>query len=395
MKTYKYKGFGRDGHACRGLVEALNPKEAREKLITDGVLAERISETGRKLDFKLSSRTIMYRELGSLLAGGFPLVRALDVLIESPDMLESSIVIAGVRDRVKEGASLADALSAASNSVSSFESAIIQAAERSATVDVMLDRLASFLEEQEKLSDRVASALLYPSIVMTLGICVAMVMLGVLIPRAREIITGNNLPMPFLTSFMIAFGGIVVRWGWLFVVMAFAGVWLFRKKLKADEEFHRLWDKRLFSFPVVGRGRSILANLRFSKTMAMLLRAGVSLMEALILSGRATGSLWVGKLAETAAESIRHGGNLSDSIRQIPPLSSSLPGWLQVGEASGNIDRLLDSASNRFQAQWDRYISTWMGLLEPLLILLVGGFVLLVTLSVLLPIISLTQAVGK
>ncbi|OGV65400.1 MAG: hypothetical protein A2283_01575 [Lentisphaerae bacterium RIFOXYA12_FULL_48_11] len=395
MKTYEYKGFGNAGHTCKGLVEALNPKEAREKLIADGILAERISETGRKLVLKLSSRAIMYRELGSLLAGGFSMVRALDILITSPDMSESSIIIAGVRDRVREGGSLADALSAASKSVSSFESAIIQAAERSATVDVMLERLASFLEEQEKLRERVTSALLYPSIVLTLGICVAMVMLGVLIPRAREIITGNNLPMPFLTNFMIAFGSAVVRWGWVFVALVFAGVCLFRRKLNADIDFHQLWDRRLFYFPIIGKGRTILANLRFSKTMAMLLRGGVSLIEALMLSGRATGSIWVSKLAETAAESIRHGGNLSDSIRKIPPLSSSLPGWLRVGEASGNIDRLLDSASNRFQSQWDRYISTWMALLEPLLILLVGGFVLLVTLSVLLPIISLTQAVGK
>lgn len=395
MKTYEYKGFDRDGHACKGLVEALSPKEAREKLIAEGVLAERISETGRKLVFKLASRAIMYRELGSLLSGGFPMVRALDVLIQSPDMSDSSIVIAGVRDRVREGSSLADALSAASRSVSSFESAIIQSAERSATVDVMLERLASFLEEQEKLAERVTSALLYPSIVLTLGICVAMIMLGILIPRAREIISGNNLPMPFLTSLMISFGSAVVRWGWLFIAMVFIGVWLFRRKINEDHEFHQIWDKRLFSVPIIGKGRTILANLRFSRTMAMLLRGGVSLMEALMLSGRATGSLWIGKLAVTAAESIRHGSNLSDSIRQIPPLSASLPGWIQVGEASGNIDRLLDSASNRFQSQWDRYISTCMGLLEPLLILLVGGFVLLVTLSVLLPIISLTQAVGK
>ena len=395
MKTYEYRGFDGDGRACKGLVEALSLKEARELLIGDGILAERVSETGRKMAFRLGDRAILYRELSSLLSGGFPLVRALDILIKSPEMSDSNILLAGVRDRVREGAALADALSAASKSVTPFEYAIIQSAERSATVDVMLERLATFLEEQEKLREKIHAALLYPSIVFTLGICVAMVMLGVLIPRAREIISGNNIPMPALTSFMIVAGGALVRWGWLLLLALIAGTAYFRRRLNTEPEFRQAWDKRTFGFPLFGRGRTILVNLRFSRTMAVLIRGGVSVMDALILAGRATGSVWIGGLSEIAAESVRHGGNLSDSIRRIPPLSGSLPGWLQVGEATGSVDRLLENAGQRYQAQWDRYIRTCMGFLEPLLILLIGGFVLLVTLSVLMPIISLTQTVGK
>ncbi|MDD4870540.1 MAG: type II secretion system F family protein [Kiritimatiellae bacterium] len=395
MKTYEYKGFNRNGRPCKGLVEALSLKEAREKLITDGILAERIFVTGRKLVLRLGDRAVLYRELSSLLGAGFPLVRALDILIASPEMADSNILVAGVRDKVKEGSSLADALSAASKSVTPFERAIIQSAERSATVETMLERLAAFLEEQEKIRERIKAALLYPSIVFTLGICVAMIMLGVLIPRAREIIAGNNMPMPMLTRSMIWFGGAVVRWGWLVVVAGVACAVYFKRRLAADDDFRMNWDKKLFRFPLIGRGRTLLVNLRFSRTMAVLLKGGVSLIDAVILAGRATGSAWIGRLTEGAAESIRHGGNLADAIRQISPLSGSLPGWLRVGEASGSIDSLMENAGQRYQSQWDRYIGTCLGFLEPLLILLIGGFVLLVTLSVLMPIIALTQVVGK
>jgi general secretion pathway protein F len=395
MKTYEYKGFNRNGNACKGLVEALSIKEAREKLISDGILTERISVTGRKLVLQLGDRAVLYRELSSLLGAGFPLIRALDILITSPEMADSNILLAGVRDRVREGSSLADALSAASKSVTPFECAIIQSAERSATVETMLERLATFLEEQEKLRERIKSALLYPSIVLTLGICIAMVMLGVLIPKAREIISGNNMPMPILTRSMIWFGGAVVKWGWLVVIVGIVGVAYFKKRLVADGDFRMVWDRKLFRFPFIGKGRTLLVNLRFARTMAVLIKGGVSLIDAVILAGRATGSEWINQLAEGAAESMRHGTNLSDAIRQILPLSGSLPGWLKVGEASGSIDRLLDNAGQRYQSQWDRYIGTCLGFLEPLLILIIGGFVLLVTLSVLMPIISLTQVVAK
>lgn len=395
MKTYEYKGFNHDGHTCKGLVEALSLKEAREKLIVDGVLAEKIAVTGRRLVLGLGDRAILYRELSSLLGAGFTLIHALDILIESPEMADTNILVAGVRDKVREGSSLADALSGASKSVTPFEYAIIQSAERTATVETMLESLASFLEEQEKLRERIKAALLYPAIVFALGICVAMVMLGVLIPRAREIISGNNMPIPFLTRFMIAFGAAIVKWGWVVFIAVASGFVYFKHRLAADADFYREWDRKLYRVPLLGRGRTLLVNLRFSRTMAVLLKGGVSLMDAVIMAGRATGSAWVCQLSENAAEAVRHGSSLSDAIRQIPPLAGSLPGWLKVGEASGTVEKLLASAGQRYQSQWDRYIGTCLGFLEPLLILLIGGFVLLVTLSVLMPIISMTQLVGK
>jgi len=395
MKTYEYKGFSREGQASKGLIEALSIKEARDRLLGDGILAERISVTGRRQVLGLGDRAILYRELSSLLGAGFPLVKAFDVLIASPDMVGSNILMAGVRDRVKEGSSLADALSETSKSVTPFESAVIQSAERSATVETMLERLASFLEEQEKLRDRIMSALLYPSIVFTLGVCVAMVGLGYLIPKARDMMTAMQLPLPALTRFMIAFGSVVIKWGWLLLVAVGFTAYSFTKKLAADPDFRVEWDRRLFRFPLIGKGRTLLVNVRFARTMAVLIRGGVSLIEAVILSGRATGSPWIGRLAEGAAESVRHGSNLADAIRKIPPLSGSLPGWLQVGEASGNVDCLLDSAGQRFQSQWDRYIGMSISLLEPLLIVIIAVFALLIILSILMPIISLTQVVGK
>ena len=112
------------------------------------------------------------------------------------------------------------------------------------------------------------------------------------------------------------------------------------------------------------------------------------------LAGRATGSAWVGRLAENGAEALRHGKSLAEAVRAIEPLSASLPGWIQAGEASGKLEDLLENAGDRYQQQWDRLISRGLSVLEPVLILAVGLFVLLIALSILMPVMSLNQAMN-
>lgn len=395
MNTFEYRGFDRNGQARKGLVEALNTKEARERLLRDGILAERVAVSGRRIAFSVSDRSLLYHELSSLLASGIPLVKALEILMESPEMGEGRILVAGVRDRIREGSTLADALAAVSGSVTPFETAIIRVAEKSATLEIMLGRLGTFLEEQAQLRDRVTAALVYPTVVLAIGVSVAVVMLCVLIPRVRDIIAENKLALPALTRFMMGLGGWVIRWGWLAVVAA-AGLAVYvRRRLKNEADFRLAWDRRMFRIPLIGRGRVLLANVRFARTLGTLIHGGVSLIDGLVLAGRATGSEWVGRLAETEAESVRHGRSLSEALRTIPPLAGSLPGWIQVGEASGGLENLLERAADRYQRQWDRFLRISLAFLEPVLILLVGAFVLLVTLSVLLPIMSMTQAVGR
>jgi type II secretory pathway component PulF len=395
MKTYEYRGYDGQGRGCRGLIEALSVKDARGRLARRNILADRIAATGRRKKFTVSARAVLYHELSALLGAGLPLVRGLDILIDSPDMAEVSGILAGVRDRVREGGSLADAFAEASESTSAFERAIVEVAERSGALETMLGRLGGFLEEQEKIRERVQGALIYPAIVFTVGTCVAIVMLGLLIPRAGALLAGSRAPMPALTEFMIGLGRGVFRWGWLAAAAAALAAVYVRRRVRRSPDARCWWDRKVFALPLLGRGYTLLVLLRFARTLSILLQGGVSVVEGLVLAGRATGSPWVGQLAETEGGAVRHGSSLSEAVRRIPPLAVSLPGWIQVGEASGGLTKLLESAGRRYQDQWDRFVSRSLTVVEPLLILLIGGFVLLVTLSVLLPVISLTHALSN
>lgn len=392
LKTFEYRGFNGRGQVRRGLVEALSLKGARERLAADGVLAERVTATGRQIRLPATTRSAIYRELGALLGAGLPLVKALDILVESPDTGDPRLCLAGVRDRVREGGSLADAVAEASPSVTGFEKAIIEAAERSATVTQMLERLAGFLEEQEAVRQQIQSALIYPSVVVAVGVCVAGLMLGLLIPRTRDLLDSGGVAMPGLTTFMIGFGRAAIRWAPPLLVLVAAAAFGVRHQLKKDAGFRRSWDRYIFRLPVVGRGYRLLVNERFCRTIAILLEGGVSVLDGLVLAGRATGSAWVTELTAAQAEFVRHGDRLSDAVRRIPPLATFLPGWIRIGEAGGGMARLLDNAGRRYGAQRNRFVKLCLSFLEPTLILMIGGFVLLITVSILLPVLNLSRA---
>ncbi|MBI2438377.1 MAG: type II secretion system F family protein [Lentisphaerae bacterium] len=399
MKTFEYRGFDGAGRVQKGLLEALDIKQAREKLIRNGLLAEKIvpageSKSGRfwlRSAFAVDERTIFYRELVALLRAGLPLVTALDLLIKSPDMGATRPILAALRDKIKEGAALATALASVSPKVSSYEKAVIAAGERAAALDTVLESLADFMDEQARLRDRFITALIYPALIFVVAIVIAIGLLGFGIPRiAKVMMEASPVALPPLTRAMISFGHFLKYGGLPALALALAGVGLWWRATARDSERTRNFNRRLFALPVIGRGYALLVSMRFARTLSLLVNGGVSLVDSLPLAGEATGSSWVAAMVAAEAEAVRHGRELADMLRRIPPLGS-LSGWVQVGEASGELGRMLESAADRLQQQWDRFLTRRMSLLEPILILIIGLFVLLVVLAILLPILTLNQ----
>ena len=403
MKTFAYKGYDATGRASQGLIEALDLKEAREKLQARGVLPERVASvegtagghaSQRRAAFSLDQRAMCYHELASLLQSGLPLVQALEILIQSPELGSNLARLASVRDRIREGQSLARAFSENSTEITAFEKSVIEVGERVGTLPQVLLRLAEFLEEQKKLHERLLTALLYPAVVLTLALVVAVVLLGFLLPWVTRMMQEAGVPLSGLTRLML---GLRAWLGPVALLAVAAGTlgWLrFRRKLAEGDEVRQRLDQRLLRWPLVGRGYAALINSRFARTLAMLLRGGVPLVEAVAIAGRATGSAWVAHTTAEGAERVKHGLNLTAALRTIEPLNASLPAWVQAGEASGNLDALLDHAADRYQQQWNRLMARSMALIEPALILIVGVFVLLIALAILLPILTMNQTLA-
>ncbi|MBI3987208.1 MAG: type II secretion system F family protein [Lentisphaerae bacterium] len=401
MKTFEYKGFNASGQVQKGLMEAMDVKNAREKLARQGVLAEWVGAAGdsaaspwsRPRRFGLLQRSILYRELAALLRAGFPLVHALDVLIQSPEMTAFQANLANIRDQLREGASLADAFAHAIPELLAYEKSAIQAGERAAVLDTLLERLASFLDEQHRLRERIVSALIYPAIIVTVAIAIGVGLMSFTVPRIAAMIEQSHraATLPFLTQAMLSAGRFLKIAGLPILALGIAGVLIVRRRVRRNPDFRTSVSAKLFRIPVWGRASLLLANLRFARTLALLLNAGIPLIESFTMAGQATGNAWIQELVRKEAETIRHGGTLAEALRRIPPFANTLAGWMRVGEASGSLEHLLDNAGNLYQQQWERFITRFLTILEPVLILIAGLFVLLIVLAILIPILSMNQ----
>jgi general secretion pathway protein F len=402
MATFEYKGYSEAGRLQRGLIEALDRKEAREKLARRGILTESVAVAGRTKSrllgrgrhaFDLEARAMIYRELGALVHAGLPLAQALDLLVQSPETGEDRSILAAIHDRIREGVPLAEALRAAGRQVSSFEAAVVDVGERTGELDTVLERLAEFLEEQQGIRERIVTAMIYPTLVIVLALGIGLAVLGIMVPRIGAVLLEADMQLPTITIVMLGLARGVARFALPGLAAAGLVGWLVVRRWRAEPGMRSRIDRWLFRLPWIGRTYAALVALRFSRTLALLLRGGVPLVEGLPLAGRATGSPWLEDNLDVETEAVRHGRSLADALRNVESLRAGLPGWVEAGETSGDLSGLLEHAGQRYQRYWDRQISRMLALLEPVLVLIIGVFVLFVALAILLPILSMNQQI--
>jgi len=396
MTTFEYRGYDATGRAQAGLIEATDLKDARKRLAVRGILPETLQAAGGAATRRAAGagacsreiRTMFYRELAALLGSGVALVPALDAILQAPELDQARTRLAAVRDAVREGRALSAAMAAGSAQVTPFEQAVMEVGERTGGMHEALGRLAAFLEEQEKLREKLATAMLYPCVVVSLAVVIGGLVLTFMLPMVQRVFESMHRDLPLLTVVMLAGGralGLVLL---LLAAGAAAGAAWLRRAMRADEALRIRVDRRLFSVPLVGAGWRNLASLRFVRVLGLLLERGVGLIEGVPMAGRASGSAWLADCARRETQAMGQGKPLVEVIRGIRPLHPSLAAWVQAGEAGGNLAGLLDNAAQRFQQSWDRMASRGMMLLEIGMTLALGLFVALIALAVLLPVLD-------
>jgi len=393
MPTFSYSGYDAAGRPRKGLVDALDPSDARRALAREGVLPATLvpAVSAERAAFPLAGRTAFYRSLSALLASAIPLVPALDVLLAGPPHPPHRAALAAVRDRVKEGESLSAALKGAVPDLTAYETAVLEVGERTGEMADALSRLADFLERQAALRSRLLSALLYPAVVATLAVLLGGGVLAFLLPRVQRLFEQAHLPESRFTSVLLVSGrvaGVVLL---LSAAVAIAGGFLIRRRAKESEDFRVKLERAAARAPLLGRAWKELATLRFVRVLSLLLSRRVGLLEAVPLAARASGSAAMARDGEDAAGRIRQGEPLADALGAMPLLVEALPAWIRAGEAGGALAALLDHAGDRLEAAHDRRASRGVLFLEVSLTLAVGAGVALVALAVLLPILQINQ----
>ena len=337
---------------------------------------------------------MVYRELGALLASGVPLVPALDVLLQAPAPDGVLLALAAARDNVRDGKSFSAAVAAWPVELASFEVPILQAGESTGGMPDALAQLAAFLEEMAALREKLLSALLYPVIVVVLASLLGGLVMTFLLPRMQVLFTETGMAIPLFTRILFTGGRILGAGLLLLLVAAGIGVPMLRRRWRRSSTAAAAADARLYRLPVVGPARQELASLRFVRTLSLLLRRGVGLLEALPLAAEASGSAHLIADARRETEALAQGKPLAEVIQSIRALHPSLAAWVRAGQGGGDLPGLLDNAALRLRQSWDHRSTRVLTLLELGLTLVVGILVALVALAVLLPILQMNGGIG-
>ena len=412
MPVYAYKGLSAGGKALRGHLDAENPRSARSRLKRDGVFvtdfqetsadALRRSESGSRFNVSISLRSLqrvsamdqalMTRQLATLVGAGIPLIDALRALTDQTENTRLKSELGQVRDRVNEGAALADALGA-SDIFSDLFVSMVRAGEAGGALQIVLERLADYLEAQVRLRNRVSSIMIYPLFMLAFAMVVVGVLVTVVLPQITELLVTLDQPLPFFTRWIVAGSNFVREWWWALGLVALAAGAGVRAAI-ATRRGRTIWDRAKLRLPIVGRAVRLIAIARFTRTLSTLLSGGLPIVRALATSRDVADNTVLGDAIDRATESITEGASLARPLRdsgEFPPMVTHM---IEVGERSGELEAMLGKVADNYDEQVETLVTRLTALLEPLLLLLMVGIVVVIILATLVPLLNVTTSLG-
>ncbi|MBO1113431.1 type II secretion system inner membrane protein GspF [Bordetella petrii] len=400
MPSFRYEATDLVGKIVHGTLDAETERSARNQLRARGLLplstmpaASRQGGSGlpqrRLSDTELAWLT---RQLASLLAARLPLDAALNATLEQAESRHVAGALAGVRDEVRAGYRLADALATRPRDFPEIYRALVAAGEESGDLAQVMEKLAGYIEERNALRSKVMTAFIYPAVVACVSVVIVAFLLGYVVPQVITAFDHAHQQLPLLTRVMLALSDFVRQWGWATAFGAAAAFALWRAALRAPAR-REAWHARLLRLPLIGRFVLGVDAARFASTLAILSGSGVSLLGALNAARRTLGNDRLRRAVDEAAERVREGAPLASALAAQKVFPSLLIHLIASGEKTGRLPELLERGAQNLSRDLERRAMAMTALLEPLLILLMGGFVLLIVLAVMMPILEMNQLV--
>ncbi len=425
MPVYEFKGLDAKGKEVSGIVDADSSRTARAKLRKQGTFPTEVVEqrggTPRKvggkdgnakdkakrkglnveIDFSKSFQIItkadvatMTSQLSTLVGASIPMVEALSALLEQVEKPALKVVLADIKERVNEGASLAKALAAHPKIFDDLYVNMVAAGEQSGALDKVLDRLTEHTESMLALRSKVTTALIYPALMAFIGVGLLSIIMLVVVPKVRKLFDSFGEGLPMLTKILLETSEFCMDWWWLISLVASGALYGWRRWL-GTENGRNTWDRWLLKIPVMGGILRTIAVSRFCRTLATLLASGVPILTALGIVKKVVGNKVLTDAIEKAADNIREGQSVAVPLRQsgeFPPLVTHM---IAIGERTGDLEPMLEKVATAYDAAVERALATFTSLLEPLLIVVMGGTIGVTALALLLPMMQMSKFAGS
>ncbi|MCF6158446.1 MAG: type II secretion system F family protein [wastewater metagenome] len=413
MPTFQYNAINSNGRVVKGKLDAPSSYNAIAKIRSLGYFPTDVKEIqvrqkGKKVSSDTTSKgfgdisfgkvkskelTIFTRQLSTLQDAGLPIIRGLRILSSQmkKGLLKKAIV--KVIDDIEGGSTLSGAFAKHPRVFDKLYISIVRAGEVSGSLDVILQRLADFREKMERVIRKIISAMIYPTVVMVVAIGILIGLMIFIIPSFAKVFEELSLELPAPTRMLISFS-MFLKTQWMFVPAIPIGTVAFYKILRKIKKIRLLTDRAKFKLPVIGViiNKSIIS--RFTRTLATLTSSGVPILEALTNVKESTGNAAVAQSIQHIHDSVRGGENITKPLRASKICDEIVINMIEVGEETGSLDKMLTKVADNYDDEVDRAVEAMVSLIEPMMIIFLGGSIGFIVIAMFVPLIKLMQGLS-
>lgn len=407
MPVYEYSALDNKGKKLKGIIDADSKTAARHKIRQSGKYPVDIKETSpvskKKAGKKFGTITfgqrvkqqeihVATRQLATLLNAGIPLVPALNGLIEQTTNQTLKKIIAQLKDAVNEGNSYTSALAEHPRLFSKIYVNMVRAGEASGSLDIVLEQLAEFGENQQAMKSRIRAALIYPIFMAVVGTVVLFLLITFIVPSITKVFDDSQQALPLITLMLIKLSSFLQSFWWTIILVCVGLVSLVRFAIRLPRGKYT-WDRLKLSSPFLGDLNTKIAAARLGRTLGSLLHSGVPLITSLHIVKNIFNNVHLANVIDNATEEIEKGGNLSSALKESKWFLPMVIQMIAVGEQSGALEKMLTKVAESYEKEVEAKIIALTSLIEPVMILVMGLLVSFIVVSILLPIFEMNQLI--
>ncbi|MEM6672665.1 MAG: type II secretion system F family protein [Planctomycetota bacterium] len=423
MPIYEYKAFAPGGAVKSGIVNADTERDARAKLRKDKLLVSKLSETrggkrvkkskgdgeakgkGGRLSRVLEARNRsqgpgpretdivagMTRQLATLLGSGIALNESLTALVDQAEQRRTETLFREIREDIQQGSNLADSLQKHPNWYSPLYVNMVRAGQAAGNLDVVLTRLADYLQGQRALRRKIVGALTYPAMMIIIGLIVVTILMAKVVPEITSMLLERDKELPASTKVLVGASDFFKQWWWL-VFLVIAGVsFAFERIYSKGENGRLVIDRTLLRIPVIGDLMRRAAVSRFTKTLATLLQSGVPVIQSLEITRNVVGNRVVADATDFIRERVIEGTDIASPLKKSGAFPSTVGYMVAVGEQSGELEQMLDRIALAYDEEIEVAAERFTSLLEPIMIVFLAGIVGYIVFAIVQPILEISN----
>ena len=411
MPMYAFKGIAASGKATSGVRDADSPKTLRQLMRKDGVLvtsfelskggkqakANNAKKGGLSRDVDLGGLfggvkkveiAAFTRQMATLIKSGIPLAESLNAQVEQTSNVRLKVPLSEVRTAVNEGSAFADALGKHPRLFDELFVSMVRAGEVAGNLDEVLTRLADFLEGSQKLKSKIQGAMIYPLVMVVVGVGIMSVLMVKVIPEITQMFTQSGKTLPLNTRILIGMSSFIGNYFLFLVLGTVAAIVLFLKWSRSKDGKPR-WHSFVLNMPVLGELIRTINVGRFARTLGTMLHSGVPMLRALDTAKQIVGNVLIQDAIEVAKKAVTEGESLAVTLRKSGQFPATMIHMVAVGEKAGQLEQMLERVAINFETEVDTKLSRFTSLLEPLMLVVMGGAVAFIVFSILQPIMDL------